>query len=234
MIEDQINELASELSKIEGVQGVFLFGSYARKEAHEGSDIDIAVIFKDKKTSDAAFDEVIKVGSKFKFLHQIIRLGKDELLNLPLRRTLIKDGILLKSNNSETKESLLSMEVPIMPDTQHHLKAAKEKIRIVKRCFEEGDFSGVGDEAIKALEQIIEACVAREDIHFHDHPASAHEKRRAWLENRHLDLVHLWDLLWEAYGTLGYLAEDGELAKKTVEALNKLVDELSKREDLCL
>lgn len=231
-IKNQLKNLADELIKIPGVLGVILFGSHARNEPREGSDVDIALIFNDKKTADESIYETVKITSKYSCLLQVIHVGKDELIESPLRRGLIKDGILLASNNSETKETLLSTEVPLMPDTQHHLKAAKEKIKIVRRCFEEGDYSGVGDEAIKALEQLIEACVAREGLHFHDHPPSAHERRENWLKKKHPDIGHLWDILWEAYGDLGYLMKNGELAKKTVEALEKVVEELSKRENL--
>lgn len=213
-ISAKIKLLADDLIKISGVLGVMLFGSYARNEPHEGSDIDIAVIYENKKIARKMNDAELKILEKYEFLHQVLSFGKDELVNLPMRRSLINDGILLCSKNSETKESLLSMEVPVTPDKTHHEKAAKEKWEIVKRCYKEGQYSGVGDEAMKALEQAIEASVAKNDIHFHDHPANAHKKRKEWLKDNYPEIANCLDLLWDAYGKLGYLAEDGKLAKK--------------------
>jgi hypothetical protein len=38
-------------------------------------------------------------------------------------------------------------------------------------------FSNVGLLALRALEQMMEACVAKEGLHFHGHPRTAHKNR---------------------------------------------------------
>jgi predicted nucleotidyltransferase len=49
-----IQEFKREIEKLENLdlKAIFLFGSYARGEAEEGSDIDILLIFKNKISSE--------------------------------------------------------------------------------------------------------------------------------------------------------------------------------------
>jgi predicted nucleotidyltransferase len=53
-IEIIIDEFKREISRLEGfeLQKMLLFGSYARDDAVEGSDIDILLIFKNKVSSE--------------------------------------------------------------------------------------------------------------------------------------------------------------------------------------
>lgn len=227
-----LKNLVQDISKTPEVLGIILFGSYARNEQHQGSDVDLVVIYPTRKTARQNWRALLGATRKYCFLQQVLSFGKDELIRCPLRRSLIRDGIVLFAHNNETKETLLSMEVPIMGDQEWHEKVAKEKLEGVQADFSAGRFSCVGDQAIKVLEQVIEACVAKQDVHFHDHPASAHKKREEWLEKNHPDLLDCWETLWKAYGELGYGGGDGDLAKETVEALNGAVEELSKREEL--
>ena len=40
---DEIKKIVSPIAKVHGVQSVSLFGSYARKQAHDKSDIDLLI-----------------------------------------------------------------------------------------------------------------------------------------------------------------------------------------------
>ncbi len=91
-------------------------------------------------------------------------------------------------------------------------------------------FSNVGLLALRALEQMIEACAAKENLHFHEHPKTAHRNRRSWLRDRHPDLLSAWDELWGIYGALGYGGVNGGRAERALEVLKRCLTTLSRRE----
>jgi len=94
--------------------------------------------------------------------------------------------------------------------------------------------SNVGLLSLRALEQMIEACAAKEGLHFHDYPRMAHRNRRNWLKENHPDLLGSWDELWGIYGALGYGGLDGERAEQALDILKKCLAELSKREKIAV
>ncbi len=57
-IVDKIKEFAAELKKALPVSAVYLYGSFAKGEIHEGSDIDLLIIGEFK---DRPFDRIGKV-----------------------------------------------------------------------------------------------------------------------------------------------------------------------------
>lgn len=115
-----------------------------------------------------------------------------------------------------------------MGGVDHHTRLMEEIWESVRREYEDRRFSTVGLLAIKALEQAIEACVAKEGLHFHDEPKMAHLNRRKWLSERHPDLAGTWDDLWSAYGTLGYGGVNGRVAKRALNSLDRALTELRK------
>jgi len=52
---EDIERIANKIAKINGVKAVYLFGSYARDETHNFSDVDLCV-FLDKKNKKAELD----------------------------------------------------------------------------------------------------------------------------------------------------------------------------------
>jgi hypothetical protein len=86
----------------------------------------------------------------------------------------------------------------------------------------------VGDLAIKTVEQAIEALAASEGKHFHLLPRSAHSNRMHWIKERSPSLSKDVDELWGAYGALGYEGVDGERAKKAVDAMERVLDEIGR------
>jgi len=111
--------------------------------------------------------------------------------------------------------------------TEENLKGAQEELK-------NGRFSNVGLLSLRALEQMIEACAAKENLHFHEHPRTAHRNRRDWLKAHHPDLLEIWDQLWGIYGALGYGGLDGERAEQAVAILKKCLIELSGREKIAV
>jgi hypothetical protein len=116
-----------------------------------------------------------------------------------------------------------------MGDSRHHSKLAREKREAAHDEYLKGRYTVVGDLAIKAVEQAIETIISQEDIHFHLHPRSAHARRIKWFKEKFPELSEYIDMLWGAYGTLGYEGVDGERAKKVLEAMEMILNELERK-----
>jgi hypothetical protein len=97
-----------------------------------------------------------------------------------------------------------------MSDAELHIRAAREKRLAALEEFDKRRYMVVGDLAIKAVEQAIEALAALEGLHFHMHPRSAHSRRLRWVKEKFPSLSKDVDELWGAYGALGYEGIDGE------------------------
>ena len=108
-----------------------------------------------------------------------------------------------------------------MGDTQYHWRLALENYQGALSELRAGRYSNVGLLAIKSLEQAIEACAAREGLHFHERPWSAHRNRREWLQQHFPQLIDIWNELWSIYGTLGYEGIDGRNARRAVNLLRE-------------
>jgi len=121
-----------------------------------------------------------------------------------------------------------------MGDVEHHAKIAAENLQGTLEELENKRSSNVGILSLRAFEQMIEACAAKDDLHFHEHPRTAHRSRRDWLKAHHPDLLEAWDLLWGIYGTLGYGGLNGERASQAAVALKKALTELSEREKVAI
>lgn len=81
---------------------------------------------------------------------------------------------------------------------------------------------------------MINACASKEDLHFHEHPRTAHKNRRNWLRAHHPDILGLWDQLWGIYGALGYGGLNGERAAQALTTLKECLNELGKRENIAI
>lgn len=106
-----------------------------------------------------------------------------------------------------------------MGDASHHSRLAREKRAAALEEDRGRRYTVVGDLAIKAVEQGIEAAASREGKHFHLTPRTAHAERIRWFKERFPSASKHLDALWGAYGTLGYEGIDGERAKKALEAM---------------
>jgi hypothetical protein len=113
-------------------------------------------------------------------------------------------------------------------DREHHARLAREKREAAIEEYAKGRFSVVGDLAIKAVEQAIEAAASLEGKHFHVDPRSAHANRIRWVKERFPAVSADIDMLWGAYGALGYEGADGERAKKALEAMERILDVLER------
>lgn len=116
-----------------------------------------------------------------------------------------------------------------MSDVERHAAAAREKRLAAVEELGKKRYLVVGDLALKTVEQAIEAAAALEGKHFHLQPRSAHGSRLRWVKERFPALSKDVDELWGAYGALGYEGIDGERARKVVEAMERVLDELERR-----
>jgi len=121
-----------------------------------------------------------------------------------------------------------------MDDTQLHTNIVFENLEGSLEELKNRRFSNVGLLALRAFEQMIEACAVKEGLHFHEHPRTAHKNRRNWLKNNHPDLLEAWDQLWGIYGALRYGGLNGERAKQALDILKKCLTELSRREKIAI
>ena len=116
-----------------------------------------------------------------------------------------------------------------MGDVELHSKIAKEKREAAHEEFVKGRYTVVGDLAIKAVEQAIESIASLEGLHFHLHPRSAHARRIRWFKDRFPYLSEYIDMLWGAYGMLGYEGINGERARKVLDAMEVILNEIEKK-----
>ncbi|MGQ9469535.1 MAG: hypothetical protein ACUVTD_06910 [Nitrososphaerales archaeon] len=119
-------------------------------------------------------------------------------------------------------------------DASRHVNIAEEHLKGAQEELKNKRFSNVGFLPLRASEQMIEACTAKEGLHSHEHPRAAHKNRRNWLKIHHPDLLNLLDQLWGIYGALGYGGLDGERAKHALVILKNCLTELSRREKIVI
>jgi len=101
---DRIEHVVAEIKQIGGVIGILLFGSYARGDYDEGSDVDLLVIFRDKNAMKKGSKELYGVTSESDLFFQVVSLTFDELKKSPLLETAKREGKIYFVNN-DVKES---------------------------------------------------------------------------------------------------------------------------------
>lgn len=87
------------------IDSIILYGSVARDEAHENSDIDILVVTKDDDRK--LYDRISKIRTRIDLenntLTTLLHMSRDELeryvkLDSPFIENLLKDGMILYDN----------------------------------------------------------------------------------------------------------------------------------------
>jgi len=116
-----------------------------------------------------------------------------------------------------------------MGDVSHHSRLAKEKREAALDEFQKGRYTVVGDLTLKAVEQAVEAAAAKSGIHFHLTPRSAHAERVRWAKEKFRQIAADLDVVWGAYGDLGYDGLNGNRAREAVEAMERIMGEIGKR-----
>ena len=124
---------------------------------------------------------------------------------------------------------IIRTEACVLGDEAHHLRLAKERREAALDEFDKRRYTVVGDMALKTVEQAIEAVASREGKHFHVSPRMAHALRVKWAKENFPEISADLDIVWSAYGDLGYDGLDGDRAGEAVEAMERIVDEIERR-----
>ncbi|MEM2959292.1 MAG: hypothetical protein QW261_13420 [Candidatus Jordarchaeaceae archaeon] len=116
-----------------------------------------------------------------------------------------------------------------MGDLLHHSRLAKEKREAALEEHDRGRYTVVGDLVIKAVEQAIEAAASKEGIHFHLNPKTAHARRIRWTKQKFPEIAADLDIVWGAYGDLGYDGLNGKRAQEAVKAMERIINEIENK-----
>ncbi|MFQ5821349.1 MAG: hypothetical protein ACE5I5_15295 [Candidatus Heimdallarchaeota archaeon] len=116
-----------------------------------------------------------------------------------------------------------------MGDPAHHSRLAKEKREAALDEYEKSRYTAVGDLALKAVEQAIEAAASKKGIHFHLNPRTAHARRTQWAKQKFPEIAAELDITWGAYGDLGYDGLNGNRAREAIEAMERILNELENK-----
>lgn len=119
-----------------------------------------------------------------------------------------------------------------MGDMVHHSKLAKEKREAALDEYKKRRYTVVGDLTLKAVEQAIEAVASQSGMHFHLTPRTAHAERVRWAKKNFPEIAADLDVVWGAYGDLGYDGLDGNRARDAVEAMERIIDGIEKRTEI--
>jgi hypothetical protein len=119
-------------------------------------------------------------------------------------------------------------------DSELHARICREKAAAAHDELKQDRHSAVGDLAVKAVEQAIEAAASLEGLHFHTDPRRAHSERTRWAKRKFQEISSELDELWGAYGALGYEGVDGERARKAVAAMERVIRVIARNTKLSL
>jgi len=100
---EKIEHFVKEIKKIDGAIGIILFGSFSRGDYDEGSDIDLLVVFKDKKELNKGLKEIYKTTAKTDLFFQVIGLTLDELKGSSILESVLRDGKIYYANEDVKK-----------------------------------------------------------------------------------------------------------------------------------
>ena len=89
---EEIERAVNKIKEIKGTVSIVLFGSFSRGDYDEGSDIDLLVVFKNKKDLDRGLNEIYNTTAKSDIFFQVIGLTLEEMKKSPLLETVLREG----------------------------------------------------------------------------------------------------------------------------------------------
>ena len=111
-------------------------------------------------------------------------------------------------------------------DMEWHIQLAREKLQSVIESYQKERYSVVGDEAIKVVEEAIEAHAAKLGDHLRDHAPRFTFFRKYYGPEKYAKLQSLFN----AYTGLGYEGWGGnEKAEWTIKTMFELLEAIEKR-----
>jgi predicted nucleotidyltransferase len=98
-----MEHVANEIVDTEVVAAVVLFGSYARGDYTEGSDIDLLVLFREKADLERKSKEIYGIAARSSLFFQVICMTLEELESSTLLESVLRDGKILFSSQEARK-----------------------------------------------------------------------------------------------------------------------------------
>jgi len=108
--EQELRRLTDSIKEVEGVVCIGLYGSYARGDYDAGSDIDILVLFEDRRSLRANKRDVVTRAGRFQMFFQLTMFSLDEFFencNPVFVRSILRDGRMLFQRESKKMEDHL-------------------------------------------------------------------------------------------------------------------------------
>jgi predicted nucleotidyltransferase len=131
----QIKELAEALSQVQGVLAVILFGSYARGEQNEGSDVDLLILFEDKKNLEKGREALFEITSKRNLFVSMVALTVDELRTSTLLSPILRDGKVLFARQPFDLQSLANFKPHVIITYSAKSMSQRDKVKFVQRLY---------------------------------------------------------------------------------------------------
>lgn len=107
---EEIAQLGQEIGRINGVDAVILFGSYAREDFDEGSDVDLLVVFRDKSSLEGGWRQTTEVTARKPIFVQLVTMTVDELKSSSLLSVVLREGKTLYSTQAFNLQRLASFK----------------------------------------------------------------------------------------------------------------------------
>jgi predicted nucleotidyltransferase len=138
------------LPKLKNIKEIILFGSVARSEANDKSDIDLFFNTKDK-TNESILKKELNKFQKSKIAETFFQKGIKNQINInvggldkwKLKRSVISDGILLYGKYKETPEKLKGFTLFNIPPIKDIAKRNKIMRRLCGRKEQNYDSKGI-------------------------------------------------------------------------------------------
>ena len=136
-----LNKIAKNLSAIEDVKAVVLYGSFARGEATSRSDIDLLILTTEKKTSKEVQDKIIELETETgRNMQPTIRtVGELQKTDTGLLQNIFHEGkVLYLREAADIPSAILLQQKPFLIYTfQLNNLSQKEKARFNRQLYEQ-------------------------------------------------------------------------------------------------
>jgi predicted nucleotidyltransferase len=136
-----LKKIAKELSKIEDVKAVILYGSLAREEFTSRSDVDLFILTTEDKTQKEIHDKVIELESEIgRNIQPTIRtIAKLQKTDTGLLQNIFQEGkILYLREPSDIPSAILLQQKPyLIYSFQISSLPQKDKVRFNRQLYEQ-------------------------------------------------------------------------------------------------